>query len=203
MCAPGLEDPARQLYVLPRSCISAKDGTTIRKLQAGVNKLADLVGVTLGSKGRNVVLESKYGSPRIVNDGVTVAREKHCFNSELILQAIVLQARNAESNPKVCTGAKREQLSKLAARKYARIVQKLGFPAKFKDFKIQNIVGSCHVKFPIRLEGLAYSHSAFSSDETTKDCTPYFCVRKDYSNGSQGKLILHILSEGFKHIFCH
>uniref|UniRef100_A0A0D3CR13 Uncharacterized protein n=1 Tax=Brassica oleracea var. oleracea TaxID=109376 RepID=A0A0D3CR13_BRAOL len=82
---------------------------------------------------------------------------------ELILQAIVLQARNAESNPKVCTGAKREQLSKLAARKYARIVQKLGFPAKFKDFKIQNIVGSCHVKFPIRLEGLAYSHSAFSS----------------------------------------
>ena len=43
--------------------------------QAGVNKLADLVGVTLGPKGRNVVLESKYGSPRIVNDGVTVARE--------------------------------------------------------------------------------------------------------------------------------
>ncbi|CAN6928286.1 unnamed protein product [Brassica oleracea] len=82
---------------------------------------------------------------------------------ELRLQAIALQARNAESNPKVCTGAKREQLSKLAARKYARIVQKLGFPAKFKDFKIQNIVGSCHVKFPIRLEGLAYSHSAFSS----------------------------------------
>lgn len=40
-----------------------------------MNKLADLVGVTLGPKGRNVVLESKYGSPRIVNDGVTVARE--------------------------------------------------------------------------------------------------------------------------------
>lgn len=44
-------------------------------LQTGVNKLADLVGVTLGPKGRNVVLESKYGSPKIVNDGVTVARE--------------------------------------------------------------------------------------------------------------------------------
>ena len=43
--------------------------------QNGVNKLADLVGVTLGPKGRNVVLESKYGSPRIVNDGVTVAKE--------------------------------------------------------------------------------------------------------------------------------
>jgi len=44
-------------------------------MQAGVDKLATVVGVTLGPKGRNVVLESKYGSPRIVNDGVTVARE--------------------------------------------------------------------------------------------------------------------------------
>ena len=44
-------------------------------VQAGVDKLADLVGVTLGPKGRNVVLESKYGSPKIVNDGVTVAKE--------------------------------------------------------------------------------------------------------------------------------
>ncbi|PWA69640.1 Chaperonin Cpn60 [Artemisia annua] len=52
-----------------------KDGNAIKKLQAGVNKLADLVGVTLGPKGRNVVLESKYGSPKIVNDGVTVAKE--------------------------------------------------------------------------------------------------------------------------------
>ena len=50
----------------------------------------------------------------------------------------------------VCTGAKSEEDSRLAARKYARIVQKLGFPAKFKNFKIQNMVGSCDVKFPIR-----------------------------------------------------
>ncbi|KAL6513714.1 hypothetical protein OROHE_019574 [Orobanche hederae] len=52
-----------------------KDGSAIKKLQNGVNKLADLVGVTLGPKGRNVVLESKYGAPKIVNDGVTVAKE--------------------------------------------------------------------------------------------------------------------------------
>lgn len=44
-------------------------------MQAGADKLATVVGVTLGPKGRNVVLESKYGSPKIVNDGVTVARE--------------------------------------------------------------------------------------------------------------------------------
>uniref|UniRef100_A0A8C0J6M9 TATA-box-binding protein n=1 Tax=Chelonoidis abingdonii TaxID=106734 RepID=A0A8C0J6M9_CHEAB len=58
------------------------------------------------------------------------------------------------SGKMVCTGAKSEEQSRLAARKYARVVQKLGFPAKFLDFKIQNMVGSCDVKFPIRLEGL-------------------------------------------------
>jgi hypothetical protein len=67
------------------------------------------------------------------------------------------------SGKMVCTGAKDEELSRLAARKYARIIQKLGFPAKFTDFKIQNIVASCDVKFAIRLEGLTFSHSNFSS----------------------------------------
>jgi len=46
-----------------------------RKLEAGVNKLADAVKVTLGPKGRNVVLEKKWGAPTITNDGVTIARE--------------------------------------------------------------------------------------------------------------------------------
>jgi chaperonin GroEL len=44
-------------------------------LQAGVDKLADTVKVTLGPKGRNVVLEKKWGSPTITNDGVTIAKE--------------------------------------------------------------------------------------------------------------------------------
>ena len=42
----------------------------------GVNKLADAVRVTLGPKGRNVVIEKKFGSPTITKDGVTVAKEK-------------------------------------------------------------------------------------------------------------------------------
>lgn len=107
----------------------------------------------------------------------------------LDLKTIALHARNAEFNPKrfaavvmrirdpkttalifasgkmVVTGAKSEDDSRLASRKYARIIQKLGFDAKFAEFKIQNIVGSCDVKFPIRLEGLAFSHGAFSSYE--------------------------------------
>ncbi|EDV98434.1 GH23121 [Drosophila grimshawi] len=108
---------------------------------------------------------------------------------KLDLKKIALHARNAEYNPKrfaavimrireprttalifssgkmVCTGAKSEDDSRLAARKYARIIQKLGFPAKFLDFKIQNMVGSCDVKFPIRLEGLVLTHCNFSSYE--------------------------------------
>ncbi len=42
----------------------------------GVNKLADAVKVTLGPKGRNVVIEKKFGSPTITKDGVTVAKEE-------------------------------------------------------------------------------------------------------------------------------
>jgi chaperonin GroEL len=52
-----------------------KNMEALKKMQAGADKLATVVGVTLGPKGRNVVLESKYGSPKIVNDGVTIARE--------------------------------------------------------------------------------------------------------------------------------
>ncbi|KAI9172883.1 TATA-binding protein (TBP) [Blastocladiella emersonii ATCC 22665] len=111
------------------------------------------------------------------------------LDCKLDLKNIALHARNAEYNPKrfaavimrirepkttalifasgkmVVTGAKSEDLSRLAARKYARIIQKLGFRAKFSEFKIQNIVGSCDVKFPIRLEGLALAHGQFCSYE--------------------------------------
>jgi len=44
-------------------------------LEAGVNKMANTVNITLGPKGRNVVLDKKYGSPLISNDGVTIAKE--------------------------------------------------------------------------------------------------------------------------------
>src|SRR3569623_2135441 len=46
-----------------------------RALERGVNTLANAVKVTLGPRGRNVVLEKKYGSPNIINDGVTIAKE--------------------------------------------------------------------------------------------------------------------------------
>ena len=53
-----------------------KYGVEARKaLEAGVNKLADTVRVTIGPKGRNVVLDKSFGAPLITNDGVTIAKE--------------------------------------------------------------------------------------------------------------------------------
>lgn len=46
-----------------------------RALERGVNALADTVKVTLGPKGRNVVIDKKWGAPTITNDGVTIAKE--------------------------------------------------------------------------------------------------------------------------------
>lgn len=51
-------------------------GEDARKaLQTGINKLADTVRITLGPRGRNVVLDKKFGAPVITNDGVTIAKE--------------------------------------------------------------------------------------------------------------------------------
>lgn len=53
-----------------------KYGEDARKaLESGVNQLADTVKITLGPKGRNVILEKKYGTPLVINDGVTIAKE--------------------------------------------------------------------------------------------------------------------------------
>lgn len=107
----------------------------------------------------------------------------------LDLRDIALKTKNSEYNPKrfaavimrirepkttslifasgkmVCTGARSEEDSRKASRQYGKIIQKLGYPVKFAEFKVQNIVGSCDVKFPIRLEGLHNAHSKFCSYE--------------------------------------
>ena len=108
---------------------------------------------------------------------------------KLDLRKIALNCRNAEYNPRrfaavimrirdpkttalifssgkmVCTGAKSEELSKDAAKKYAKAIKKVGFNVSMQDFKIQNIVGSCDVGFPISLEGLSGQHDKFSTYE--------------------------------------
>jgi len=138
--------------------------------------------------GGNVANNANVGSdniPKLQNIVSTVN-----LKCKLDLRDIALKARNAEYNPKrfaavimrirepkttalifasgkmVCTGARSEEDSKKAARQYAKIIARLGYNVRFTEFTIQNIVGSCDVKFPIRLEGLAASdNSKFCSYE--------------------------------------
>lgn len=108
---------------------------------------------------------------------------------ELNLQSINFRTRNSEYNPSrfhgvvmrirdprctalvfrsgkiVCTGAKNEHDANLAARKFARIIQKVGYNVKFLEFKVQNLVATVDLRFPVRLENLNQVHGQFSSYE--------------------------------------
>lgn len=108
---------------------------------------------------------------------------------ELNLMAINSRTRNSEYNPGrfnglimrireprstalifrsgkiVCTGCRNEHDALLASKKFARINQKLGFNVKFQNFKIQNIVATCDLRFPIKLENLHQVHGQFSRYE--------------------------------------
>jgi transcription initiation factor TFIID TATA-box-binding protein len=102
------------------------------------------------------------------------------LKANLDLRKIALYCRNVEYNPKrfsgaimrltepkttalifssgkiICLGAKSEELSKIAAKKFCRAIRNVGFNVIFNDFKILNIVCSCDVQFPISLEGLSH-----------------------------------------------
>ena len=82
--------------------IMAKDiiyGEQARKaLQSGIDKLADTVKITLGPKGRNVVLDKKYGSPLITNDGVTIAKEIELDDSFENMGAQLVKEVSAKTN---------------------------------------------------------------------------------------------------------
>jgi chaperonin GroEL len=88
IASPNLCNPALQLYIRPlfnvpltirRAIMAAKDvkfsHSAREKMLRGVDILANAVKVTLGPKGRNVVIEKSYGAPRMTKDGVTVAKE--------------------------------------------------------------------------------------------------------------------------------
>ena len=133
----------------------------------------------INNKKKEHIINNKDIEPKLQNI-VSTAN----LGCELRLRDIALQAKNAEYNPKrfaavimrikepkttalifssgkmVCTGAKSEADSKKASRKYAKIIKSLGFPVNFKEFKVQNIVGSCDVHFQISLSRLNIKLSA-------------------------------------------
>lgn len=75
-----------------------------RALVRGINQVANAVKVTLGPKGRNVVLERNYGAPEIVNDGVTIAREINLRDPEENVGARLIQEVAAKSDSKAGDG---------------------------------------------------------------------------------------------------
>jgi len=127
-------------------------------------------------------------------DAISSIKIQNCVSTvnlgcELNLQNINFRTRNSEYNPSrfhgvvmrireprctalifksgklVCTGARNEEFASLGTRKFARIIQKLGYSVKFKEFKIQNLVATVDLRFPIRLENLNQMHGQFSSYE--------------------------------------
>mmetsp|Transcript_1761 Transcript_1761/g.5192 ORF Transcript_1761/g.5192 Transcript_1761/m.5192 type:complete len:578 (+) Transcript_1761:73-1806(+) len=74
------------------------------QLVAGINAVADAVKVTLGPKGRNVVLERAYGSPEIVNDGVTIARDIELEDPAMNIGAKLIQEVAGKSDAKAGDG---------------------------------------------------------------------------------------------------
>lgn len=75
-----------------------------KALVEGINQVANAVKVTLGPKGRNVVLERNYGAPEIVNDGVTIAREVSLEDPEENVGACLIQEVAAKSDSKAGDG---------------------------------------------------------------------------------------------------
>ena len=82
------------------------------------------------------------------------------------------------SGKMVCTGAKSEEESRKAARKFAKIIKSLGFKVDFKEFKVQNIVGSCDIRFKIHLTKLNSTLNAFKSKIKKKKSTFDSCLKK-------------------------
>ena len=93
----------RTSFALEAKKVSFKEDSR-RALVEGINQVANAVKVTLGPKGRNVVLERNYGAPEIVNDGVTIAREVSLRDAEQNVGARLIQEVASKSDSKAGDG---------------------------------------------------------------------------------------------------
>lgn len=104
----AFSSPGPRAFRVHSSALEAKKVTfredARKKLVQGINAVADAVRVTLGPKGRNVVLERNYGAPEIVNDGVTIAREISLKDPEMNVGAKLVQEVASKSDTKAGDG---------------------------------------------------------------------------------------------------
>jgi chaperonin GroEL len=99
--APGAPAPAHQALQAKQVLFGDESRS---QLVAGINAVADAVKVTLGPKGRNVVLERAYGAPEIVNDGVTIARDIDLPDPAMNIGAKLIQEVAGKSDSKAGDG---------------------------------------------------------------------------------------------------
>ncbi|GJQ65454.1 hypothetical protein Trydic_g7559 [Trypoxylus dichotomus] len=121
---------------------------TLQNCVATVDLGCELNLMTINSRTRN----SEYNPARF---GGVIMRIREPRTTALIFKTGKI----------ICTGARNEQDALLASKKFTRILQKLNFNVKFTNYKIQNIVASCDLRFPIKLENLNQMHGQFSSYE--------------------------------------
>lgn len=100
---PASRTAGRTSSALQAKKVSFKEDSR-RALVEGINQVANAVKVTLGPKGRNVVLERNYGAPEIVNDGVTIAREISLKDPEQNVGARLIQEVASKSDSKAGDG---------------------------------------------------------------------------------------------------
>jgi chaperonin GroEL len=98
-----LKHKERIAFALDAKKVSFREDSR-RALVRGINQVANAVRVTLGPKGRNVVLERNYGAPEIVNDGVTIAREISLRDPEENVGARLIQEVASKSDSKAGDG---------------------------------------------------------------------------------------------------
>src|SRR5680860_1327991 len=96
-----------------------------RRLERGVNQLADAVKVTLGPKGRNVVIDKKWGAPTITKDGVTVAREIELEDAYENMGAQLAQEIVKEGLRNVAAGANPMLLKRGIDKAVERVVEEI------------------------------------------------------------------------------
>ncbi|KAK5658357.1 hypothetical protein OQA88_2333 [Cercophora sp. LCS_1] len=107
-----------------------------------------------------------------VDLGLLASKVRNVEYNRKKFHALIMRIRDPKtttlifaSGKMVITGAKSADQARLAARKHARIIQKVGFNTTFTDFKVQNLVASCPLGFYVRLEGLNAANHLFSRYE--------------------------------------
>ena len=121
-------------------------------------------------KMQNIMASVNMGT-RVDLDKITQTARNAEYNPKRF-QAVIMRIRDPRttalifaSGKMIITGARSEEAASIAGKKYVAIVQKVGFAAKFEDFKVQNMTATCDAGFPIRLEGFAFAHAAQSTYE--------------------------------------